>query len=81
MEAVYEKGLAKAIGVSNFSAEQIDRIQKMAKVPIHNLQVEIHLYFAQFELQKVCKKHNISLTAYAPIGSPGRAAFNEQYGV
>jgi len=74
MESVYEKKLARAIGVSNFSAEQIERIQAVAKVPIHNQQVELHLHFPQFHLQDVCRKHSISLTAYAPIGSPGRPA-------
>ncbi|KAK0428347.1 hypothetical protein QR680_010752 [Steinernema hermaphroditum] len=72
MEGVFEKGLAKAIGVSNFSIEQVERIQKVAKVPIHNIQVECHIYFPQFDLHDVCKKHNISFTAYAPLGSPGR---------
>lgn len=72
LEAVCKKGLTKAIGVSNFSAEQIDRIMKVAKVPIHNCQVECYLYLPQFELVECCKRHNISFTAYAPIGSPGR---------
>uniref|UniRef100_A0A914ZBX2 NADP-dependent oxidoreductase domain-containing protein n=1 Tax=Panagrolaimus superbus TaxID=310955 RepID=A0A914ZBX2_9BILA len=39
IEKVYEKKLTKAIGVSNFNAEQIQRIQKVAKIPIHNNQV------------------------------------------
>uniref|UniRef100_A0A915E5N8 NADP-dependent oxidoreductase domain-containing protein n=1 Tax=Ditylenchus dipsaci TaxID=166011 RepID=A0A915E5N8_9BILA len=72
MEKVYEKKLTRAIGVSNFNADQIERIQKIAMVPIHNNQLEVHLYFNQKELQAVCKKHNISVTAYAPLGSPGR---------
>ncbi|VDK27186.1 unnamed protein product [Gongylonema pulchrum] len=75
MENVYEKGLTKAIGVSNFSIDQIERIQKIATTMIHNVQVECHLYFPQFKLHDVCKHHNISLTAYAPIGSPGRKNF------
>uniref|UniRef100_A0A915EGX3 NADP-dependent oxidoreductase domain-containing protein n=1 Tax=Ditylenchus dipsaci TaxID=166011 RepID=A0A915EGX3_9BILA len=75
LESVYEKGLVKSIGVSNFSIEQIERVMKIAKVPIHNLQVECHLYFGQFELQQVCKKYNISLCAYSPIGSAGRKNF------
>uniref|UniRef100_A0A914PS59 NADP-dependent oxidoreductase domain-containing protein n=1 Tax=Panagrolaimus davidi TaxID=227884 RepID=A0A914PS59_9BILA len=72
MEAIYEKKLAKAIGVSNFNADQIRRIQKVAKVPIHNNQIELHLYFNQQKLVDECQKQNITVTAYAPIGSPGR---------
>uniref|UniRef100_F1L674 Alcohol dehydrogenase NADP+ A n=1 Tax=Ascaris suum TaxID=6253 RepID=F1L674_ASCSU len=72
LEAVYEKGLTKAIGLSNVSIEQVERVQKSAKVKIHNVQVECYLYFPQYELAEVCKKHNISFTAYGPLGSPGR---------
>ncbi|KAE9554106.1 hypothetical protein FO519_002695 [Halicephalobus sp. NKZ332] len=75
LESLYEKKLTKAIGVSNWSPEQVERAQKIAKVPVHNVQVELHLYFQQHELHEVCKKHNITLTAYAPIGSPGRTNF------
>jgi diketogulonate reductase-like aldo/keto reductase len=74
-ESIYEKKLTRAIGVSNFSIEQIERIMKIAKVPIHNHQVELHLYFQQKPMVDVCKKHNISVTAYSPIGSPGRVHF------
>ncbi|CEF66810.1 Alcohol dehydrogenase [NADP(+)] [Strongyloides ratti] len=76
MEKVYEKGLTKAIGVSNFSNEQIERIMKIAKIPIHNSQVEVYLYWPQYEHHECCKKYNISLTAYAPIGSPGRVNYS-----
>ncbi|KAK5985657.1 Alcohol dehydrogenase NADP+ A [Trichostrongylus colubriformis] len=75
LEGVYKKGLTKAIGVSNFNGEQIERIMKTASVPIHNCQVELHLYWPQHELQEICKKHNISLTSYASLGSPGRVNF------
>uniref|UniRef100_A0AC34FE30 NADP-dependent oxidoreductase domain-containing protein n=1 Tax=Panagrolaimus sp. ES5 TaxID=591445 RepID=A0AC34FE30_9BILA len=34
--------------------------------------IELHLYFNQQKLVKECQKLNISVTAYAPIGSPGR---------
>lgn len=45
LEAVYEAKLARAIGVSNWSGEQIERAMKVAKVPIHNNQVGIFLPF------------------------------------
>ncbi|EPB66544.1 oxidoreductase, aldo/keto reductase family protein [Ancylostoma ceylanicum] len=38
--------------------------------------VECHLYWPQTELYELCKKLNISFTAYGPLGSPGRKAFN-----
>uniref|UniRef100_A0AC35TZY7 Aldo_ket_red domain-containing protein n=1 Tax=Rhabditophanes sp. KR3021 TaxID=114890 RepID=A0AC35TZY7_9BILA len=72
IEQLYDQGLAKAIGVSNFSDEQIDRIMKVAKTPIHNSQVEAHIYWPQQAHLDNCKKHNITVTAYSPIGSPGR---------
>jgi diketogulonate reductase-like aldo/keto reductase len=38
------------------------------------LKVEAHIHWPQYELHDLCKKLNISFTAYAPIGSPGRKA-------
>ncbi|KAI6224015.1 alcohol dehydrogenase [Aphelenchoides besseyi] len=72
MEKIYDKKLARAIGVSNANAEQLERVQKSARIPIHNNQVECHLLFNQEALLKVQKRLNISMTAYAPIGSPAR---------
>uniref|UniRef100_A0A158R4W3 Aldo_ket_red domain-containing protein n=1 Tax=Syphacia muris TaxID=451379 RepID=A0A158R4W3_9BILA len=72
LEKVYKDGLAKSIGVSNFNVSQMERILKIATVPIHNLQVECYLYLPQNELVDFCKKHNILFTGYCPIGSPGR---------
>ncbi|VDM58696.1 unnamed protein product [Angiostrongylus costaricensis] len=76
LEGVYKKGLARSIGVSNFNVEQIERILKNAAVPIHNSQVELHLYWSQHELHNICKKNNISLTSYGSLGSPGRVNFS-----
>ncbi|CAJ0933686.1 unnamed protein product, partial [Mesorhabditis belari] len=72
MEAVYRAGLTRAIGVSNYSTSQIERVMKIAEVPIHNQQIELHLYWPQIEQHETCKKHNISLTSFSTLGSPGR---------
>lgn len=71
MEGVYEKGLTKAIGISNFNSTQIKRLLKTAKVPMHVLQVEAHVHMEQRELDELCKENNITFTAYAPLGNPG----------
>ncbi|CAJ0933735.1 unnamed protein product, partial [Mesorhabditis belari] len=81
LEKVYKAGLARAIGVSNYSVEQVERIMKVAEVPIHNQQVELHLYFPQLEMEKVCRKHNITLTSFSTLGSPGRFNFTLPNGV
>jgi diketogulonate reductase-like aldo/keto reductase len=68
MELLVDEGLVKSIGVSNFNEEQIERILKICKYkPVVN-QVEIHPYCPQLELEEFCKKHQILLEAYAPLG-------------
>lgn len=73
MEAQVDAGRAKAIGLSNFNIPQIERILKVARIPPANLQVELHLYFQQKELVEFCKKHDIVVCAYSPLGSRGSA--------
>ncbi|EFO82765.1 hypothetical protein CRE_00547 [Caenorhabditis remanei] len=74
-DAVYKTGLAKSVGVSNWNNEQIGRALALGLTPIHNSQVELHLYFPQHEHVDFCKAHNISVTSYATLGSPGRVNF------
>jgi diketogulonate reductase-like aldo/keto reductase len=81
MEAQVEKGLVRSIGVSNFSISQIERIMKISKIQPANHQVELHAYFQQKALVEACKKHNITVVAYAPIGSPGRKQLYTQRGL
>ena len=52
-----------------------------AKIPPAVLQVECHVYFQQLEMREACKKHNIAVTAYAPLASPGRKMLYEKRGV
>lgn len=75
MEKLVDEGLARSIGLSNFNSVQIQRIYDNARIKPANLQVECHAYFQQPELLDFCKKLNIVLTAYAPIGSPGLKTF------
>uniref|UniRef100_A0A914RTZ0 NADP-dependent oxidoreductase domain-containing protein n=1 Tax=Parascaris equorum TaxID=6256 RepID=A0A914RTZ0_PAREQ len=67
-----KKGLARAIGLSNFNVEQLQQIYHAAKVKPHNLQIEVHVHFPQRELHTLCTSLNISVTAYAPLGCPSK---------
>ncbi|KYN01044.1 PREDICTED: 1,5-anhydro-D-fructose reductase [Cyphomyrmex costatus] len=71
MENQVLEGRTKAIGLSNFNIDQIQRILDNAKLPVSNLQIELHVYFQQTELVNFCQDNNISVTAYAPLGSRG----------
>lgn len=69
MEELYNAGLCKAIGVSNFGEKRLTELMMTAQVnPMVN-QVECHPYLPQNELIDFCKKNMIALTAYAPLGS------------
>lgn len=71
LEKLVKEGLVKSIGLSNCNSQQIQRVYDAAEIKPSILQVECHAYLPQFELQDFCKKLNIAITAYAPLGSPG----------
>lgn len=50
MEKQVFEGRTKAIGLSNFNIGQIKKILNNAKLPISNLQIELHVYFQQKKL-------------------------------
>lgn len=79
MEEQVNAGRTKAIGVSNFNTQQIDTILKIAKIKPANQQIEVHLYFQQNEMIDFCKKNNITVAAYAPLGSPAYNQFLKSY--
>uniref|UniRef100_A0A1B6KY21 NADP-dependent oxidoreductase domain-containing protein n=1 Tax=Graphocephala atropunctata TaxID=36148 RepID=A0A1B6KY21_9HEMI len=81
MEKQVDRGRAKAIGVANFNISQLERIDKISRIPPVNNQVELHVYLQQRDLQKYCKDNGITLTAYAPLGSPGMLTFVKKAGV
>ncbi|XP_046349402.2 1,5-anhydro-D-fructose reductase-like [Haliotis rufescens] len=69
-EHVHNRKLTKSIGLSNFNPTQIQRIWDKADVKPANLQLELHAYWQQNVLQKVCREKNIIMTAFAPLGAP-----------
>lgn len=72
MEALVEKGLCKAIGLSNFSVKRMEEVLSIAKVKPAMNQVEAHPYLQQPKLKEFCDQHGILVTGYAPLGSGDR---------
>jgi len=75
LEQLRADGKVRAIGVSNFMPEHLDRLlAETSVVPAVN-QLEVHPYFQQTDLQRVHSEHSIVTQAWSPIGgSPPTAA-------
>ncbi len=68
MEELYREGYIRAIGLSNFLPHHIEPLIKGAEIlPMIN-QLEIHPGYTQEAAVAYCKKHNIQVQAWSPIG-------------
>lgn len=62
MEALYDSGKARAIGVSNFSTKKLADLLELARVPPAVNQVECHPSWRQTKLQEFCKSKGVHLS-------------------
>jgi diketogulonate reductase-like aldo/keto reductase len=62
------RGLARHIGVSNFSPRYVEAAVQYADEPIVTNQVEYHPYLDQSAVFAACRKHGLVVSSYAPIG-------------
>lgn len=72
LEECVGKGLAKYIGVCNFSIKRLGALIKGAEIPPIMNQIELHPYLQQHDMLSYCKENGVLLTAYSPLGSPDR---------
>ena len=61
------RGLARHVGVSNFTVKLLDEAVRLSSEPIVNNQIELHPYLDASKVIAACKRHGISVTAYCPI--------------
>lgn len=74
MEQCVDEGIAKSIGVSNFTPTQIETLVKSCRIkPVVN-QVESNPLLPNEKILAACKKHDIIMTAYQPFGGSPRPA-------
>ena len=77
MEKAYKEGKVKAIGLSNFTMEQIQEILDVCEVNPAVLQTEVHPYFQEDELKEFLAKEDIAIQAWYPLGHGDKALLEE----
>jgi len=86
LSRVKQMGLARHIGISNFTVALIEEAVAACPEPLVCDQVEYHPYLDQTKLKDACARHHLALVAYSPVAK-GRikndqtlAGIAERYG-
>jgi diketogulonate reductase-like aldo/keto reductase len=61
------QGLTRNIGVSNFTVALLDEAVATCPEPIVTNQIEYHAYLRQDKVLAACARHDMIVTAYAPL--------------
>ena len=77
LEKAYKEGKVKAIGISNFTIEEIKKLLAVCEIKPMLIQVEVHPYWNQKELKEFCKKEGIAVQAWYPLGGRGNESIME----
>lgn len=70
MEKAYKSGKAKAIGISNFSRAETERLLKETSVVPAANQLEVHPYLQQSEAVSWFQSKGIHVQQYSPYVAP-----------
>jgi 2,5-diketo-D-gluconate reductase B len=68
---VKRMGLARNIGVSNFTVALIEQAVKLAEEPLVCNQIEMHPFLDQSKVMAACRAQGIAIVAYSPIARGG----------
>ena len=77
MEYLYNEGLVKAIGVCNFKVDHLESLLEDAKIKPMVNQIEFHSGQMQNDIVEYCKKNDILIEAWSPLGA-GKMLKNEE---
>ena len=72
------KGLTKHIGVANFTEALVDEAVHLSEAPLVCNQVEYHPALSQDSVLEACRRHDMALVAYSPIGQGGELLQNAE---
>jgi diketogulonate reductase-like aldo/keto reductase len=77
MQRARDRGYARSIGVSNFSASEIEAVLAVADVPPVVNQVQFSPFEFRRRLLEACEDRDVALEGYSPLGT-GRHLGNRQ---
>jgi 2,5-diketo-D-gluconate reductase B len=66
--AAKRKGLARHIGVANFTVKLLEEAIRACSEPLVTNQVECHPYLDQTKMIAALRRHGMALTAHCPLG-------------
>lgn len=70
LERLYDEGLVRAIGLSNFHAPEIERVLGVCHTPPAVNQLECNPYHSIVPLRAYCRDRGIRTEAWFPLGGP-----------
>ncbi len=71
MEALYDDGLARSLGICNVSLAQLESLLETARIDPAIVQIETHPYLPRRELIDACRERDIRVIAHSPLSAPG----------
>lgn len=77
MERAYKAGKVRAIGLSNFTKEQVEEILAVCEVKPAVLQTELHPYSQEPDFKAFLAENGIVPQAWFPLGHGDKALLNE----
>ena len=69
MEKLVKSGKCRAIGISNFSKAELERLLGNCEIPPAAHQIELHPYLAQHSFCQFHADKGIHITQYSPFGN------------
>jgi alcohol dehydrogenase (NADP+) len=68
MENLVDRGMCKAIGLSDVSLDQLREVSEQARIKPSVVQIESHPYLPQTEILDFCNINGLVMLAFAPLG-------------
>ena len=67
LERFREQGRLKAIGVSNFSVQQMDQVREVGTIDVHQLCYSLYWRQPEAEIIPYCREHGIAVVTYSSL--------------